>query len=208
MAYESDKTEQHSRKWQGLCAKLKDFLTVTRYEHSLRVSKEAAKLSIHYGLDVERAQLAGLLHDVARDFSADSLIAYANRFGIPIGSLEQINPLILHAPVGAAFLKNEWGLDDKAVLRGVAQHTVAAPGMDDFCQIVYLADIIEPGRREWPGLLALRNLSYRNLGRAMLLALEESFNYLRNNKIIIHPQAIEAYDFFLREFLEQESKKK
>ena len=191
--------------WKLWRQKLQIFLPPTRYEHCLRVAEEADKLACHYGLDEERARLAGLLHDVARDLSFEALFAYAARFGIMAGSEEQANPIILHASVGAALLRNEWALSDEEVLKAVALHTVAAPGMDELCQLVYLADIIEPGRQEWPGLWELRKLSYEHLGRAMLLSLQESFKYLRECDAFIHPQAQAAYDFLAQQFLEQES---
>jgi predicted HD superfamily hydrolase involved in NAD metabolism len=174
----------------------------------LRVAEEAGRLARHYGLDEQRARLAGLLHDVARDLSFATLLDLADRFSLTVGPEERGNPIILHAPVGAALLQSEWGVQDTAVLQAVALHSVAAPGMDEFCQLVYLADIIEPGRKEWPGLNALRQLSYEHLGRAMLLSLAESFSYLRENSTFIHPQALAAYDFWALQFAEQESAKK
>lgn len=196
------------RQWLGYQHKLRDFLPQSRYEHSLRVADEAGKLARHYGLDEAGARLAGLLHDVARDLSFDTLLTLAARFGLPVGPEEKIKPILLHAPVGAALLKNEWGIENEAVLKAVSLHTVAAPDMDDFCQLLYLADIIEPGRKKWPGFTALRDQSYRHLGRAMLLALKEDFTYFKANRKFIHPQALAAYDFWARQFLEQESAEK
>ena len=198
-------TEQQ---WRQLQHKLAGFLPRLRYDHCLRVAVEAAKMARHYGLDEEKARLAGLLHDVARDLSFATLFTLADRYGLKVGPEEAANPLILHAPVGAALIKDEWGIEDKAVIKAVALHTLAAPDMDDFCQMLYLADIIEPGRDSWPGLTALRGLSYLHLGRAMLLALKEGFCYLRASHTFIHPQALAAYDFLARQYMEQESAEK
>lgn len=198
-------TDLEWSKWEQ---KLRNFLPRRRYRHCLRVAAEAAKMARHYGLDEERARLAGLLHDIARDLSFDMLLAYADRFDIMVGAEENANPIILHAPVGAALIKNEWGIADEAVLQAIALHTVAAPGMDDFCQLIYLADIIEPGRKEWPGLEDLRGLSYRHLGRAMLLALQENINYLKECHTFIHPRAVAAYDFWAQKLMEEESSEK
>jgi len=199
-------TEQQ---WLFYQNKLRGFLPRPRYEHSLRVAAEAAKMARHYGLDEERARLAGLLHDVARDLSFSTLFVMAVRLEVPVRREEEANPIILHAPVGAALLKRYWGITDAAVLKAVSLHTLAAPYMDDFCQLVYLADIIEPGRKEWPGLTALRQAGYGHLGQAMLLALQEGFNYMQRSNTFIHPQSLAAYDDFLTlHFMEQESTKK
>ena len=208
MAAGHDALAVSRRQWLYYQYKLQGFLPQPRYEHSLRVAKEAARLAAHYGLDEERARIAGLLHDVARDFNNRTLLNLAARFNLPVGPEERANPIILHAPLGAALLHSNWGLKDKAVLQAVSLHTLAAPDMDDFCQLIYLADIIEPGRKAWPGFASLRKLGYEHLGRAMLLALTQNFSYLRANNTFIHPQAAAAYDFCLQRFGEQESIKK
>jgi predicted HD superfamily hydrolase involved in NAD metabolism len=197
-----------ARQWDVWQYKLQGFLPRPRYIHCLRVAEEAGRLARQHHQNEEKARLAGLLHDLARDLSFDTLLALAARFGLMVGPEERVNPVILHAPVGAALLRSKWGIKDEAVLKAVSLHTVAAPEMDDFCQLIYLADIIEPGRASWPGLNALRELSYRHLGCAMLLALEESFLYLKIGHTFIHPRAIAAYDFFARQFMGQESAKK
>ena len=194
--------------WQEWRHRLADFLPRPRFEHSLRVADEAAKMARHYGLDEKKACLAGMLHDLARDLSFDTLLDLAAGFDLEVGPEEMANPIILHAPVGAALLRSDWGIEDETVLKAVALHTVAAPEMDDFCQLIYLADIIEPGRKEWPGLDALRELSYRHLGQAMRLSLQESFLYLQSCHTFIHPRAAAAYDFFTQQFKEQESENK
>jgi predicted HD superfamily hydrolase involved in NAD metabolism len=194
--------------WLDWQHKLEDFLPRPRYEHCQRVAIQAVEMARHYGMDEERARLAGLLHDVARDLSFATLFSLAARFGLLVGPEEAANPIILHAPVGAALLKKEWNIKDEAVIQAIALHTVAAPGMDEFCQLLYLADIIEPGRESWPGLNALRGLSYRHLGRAMLLALKENIRYLKASQTFIHPRALAAHDFLARQFMEQESAKK
>ena len=194
--------------WRIWEQKLRDFLPRRRYKHCLRVAAQAGLLACHYGLDEEQARLAGLLHDVARDLSFDTLLSYAADNGLLVGAEERANPIILHAPVGAALIKNDWGISDETVLKAIALHTVAAPDMDDFCQLIYLADIIEPGRTEWPGLKTLRRLSYEHLGRAMLLALQENISYLEECHTFIHPRAVAAHDFFALQFMEQESANK
>ncbi|MCL1975217.1 MAG: bis(5'-nucleosyl)-tetraphosphatase (symmetrical) YqeK [Firmicutes bacterium] len=184
--------------WLFWAQKLQKTLHEARYEHCVRVAGEAACLAGSFGLDKTRACLAGLLHDVARDICFETLFAYAERYNIMVGPEERSNPIILHADVGAALLRHEWAIDDEEVLKAIALHTVASPNMDNFCQVIYLADIIEPGRQEWPGLQELRKLSYENLDQAMLWSLQESFAYLKECGTFIHPRAQAAYDYLIR----------
>ena len=46
---------------------IKPMLTQKRFEHSLNVSEEAVKLAKKYGADTEKAELAGLLHDITKE---------------------------------------------------------------------------------------------------------------------------------------------
>ena len=48
---------------------LKSTLSDFRYEHSLMVANEAKKLAMHYNLDLDKAYIAGLVHDIAKEFS-------------------------------------------------------------------------------------------------------------------------------------------
>lgn len=193
-----------AEQWQLWQEMMRQAVSERRYSHCLRVAEQAADLARHWGLDEEKVRMAGLTHDVARDLSAEELAARALRYGVPVGPEEQSNPIILHAPVGAAILRQEWQITDQAVLTAVELHTVAAPGMDKFSQLLYLADIIEPNRKKWPEQARLRALCYQHLGRAMVEALEGNFRYLSGCGLFIHPRAMAAYEFFRHELNGQE----
>lgn len=49
--------------------KLKSRLDPMRYEHSLSVSFTCMNLAMRYGYDIDKAELAGLLHDWRQAFS-------------------------------------------------------------------------------------------------------------------------------------------
>ena len=53
--------------------KLKSRLDPMRYEHSLSVSFTCMNLAMRYGYDIDKAELAGLLHDCGKRFP-DSVI--------------------------------------------------------------------------------------------------------------------------------------
>ena len=46
---------------------IRERLSDYRFRHSVNVSKESVRLAERYGGDVEKAELAGLLHDVMKD---------------------------------------------------------------------------------------------------------------------------------------------
>ena len=50
-------------------------LSDKRYEHTLNVRKMAVKLAKRYGVDEDKAALAALLHDSAKEISKDEMRA-------------------------------------------------------------------------------------------------------------------------------------
>ena len=45
-----------------------------RFSHSVNVAKEAKKLAKHYGADENKAEVAGILHDITKDSSCKLLL--------------------------------------------------------------------------------------------------------------------------------------
>ena len=121
-------------------------LSPRRRDHAHRVASEAVVLAERFGAPVEKAELAGLLHDYCRELSDEETLAAAVRYAIPVGPVEARRPKkILHGPVAAAELA-ELGLDED-VAAAIRLHTVGAAGMTTLEKCVYLADYVEPGRR-------------------------------------------------------------
>lgn len=167
-------------------------LTPDRLAHSLAVSDTAVELARRFGLDVERARLAGLVHDAARCFDAGQLLKMAADFGIVVTSLEAAAPVaLLHGPVAAAWLPGETGLTDAAVLHAVAVHTTGCPAMSALDCAIYLADYIEPGR-PYPGSARARRAATYSLCEALRIAFDESLSYLLSTGAPIHHLTVEA----------------
>lgn len=135
----------------------------SRYAHSVRVARCAGLLAQHHGVDRGKARMAGLLHDLARLHSKARLLDECDARGLPIAPYERAHPVLLHAKLGAALAREQFGVTDADVLSAIEKHTTAAAVMSPLDCIVYLADALEPARefaeraRLWP--LALRDLS-------------------------------------------------
>jgi len=185
-------------------AKLSLRLKPSRIEHCRRVAQLAAEIAPIYGLNPYKARAAGILHDVARDLPDNEnykkYFHIAKLRGIPVGATEIANPIILHAPIGAMLLKEEWGVEDEEILSAVRNHTVATPEMTDFDKLIFLADTAEPGR-QWAGALVLRDLMKQDLDRAMVYALEEMKPWLAKQNIPLHPLAEAACKYFKAKIL-------
>jgi predicted HD superfamily hydrolase involved in NAD metabolism len=119
--------------------------------------KRSRRVAKKYGADKNKAYIAGLLHDVAKGLSADSLKAIASENGIKVDEHEVNNPKLLHGKVGAAIVSRELGINDEDILSAIKWHTTGHKNMTLLEKIIYLADIIEPGRN-FPETDALRAL--------------------------------------------------
>lgn len=142
-----------------------------RYRHSLMVARCAATLARLHGADPAKARVAGLLHDLARLYSPERLIAECELLGMPIAEYERAHPVLLHARLGSAIARDEFGVDDPEVLSAIEKHTTGAGEMSPLDCAVYLADSLEPGRT-FPERGALWELAKADLGAAMRALLE------------------------------------
>ncbi len=167
-----------------------------RYRHCLGVADTAADLAVKHGADAEQARLAGLLHDYARDLPPAELLDLAEQAGCITCDLERRLPVLLHGPVGALLLKRDLRITDPAILQAVARHTVAAPAMTALDKIIYLADMIEPGR-QFAGVRAIRQVAAADLEAALLKAMEASIIYVLDKGQPLHPATVEARNYIL-----------
>lgn len=174
--------------------KLENMLPEKRYLHSLRVSEEAVALAKRYGIDQQKAYIAGLLHDCAKYIDKEESIKMLEENGIDVNICEKNSKGLLHAPLGAIIAAKEFGIKDKDILSAIKNHTTGKADMSDLDKIIYLADLIEPGRN-YPEIEDIRGKVYENLNIGMFYGLEYSIRYILSKKSIIHPNTIEAWNY-------------
>lgn len=155
---------------------LEKMLSEYRYNHSLNVAEVSRKLAVHYKVDDERAYLAGLLHDIAKEFTVEENEYYVKKYKMPKKILRKEFKKILHAYVGAKYIKDVYGVDDD-ICRAVYVHTVAAPDMDMLAKILFVADKIDPNK-EYIGIEEERELAYIDINKALILCLENNIKKL------------------------------
>lgn len=171
--------------------RLRGMLDTKRFEHSLGVMDTAVRLAELYGADRDKAAVAGLLHDCARDMPGDELLALARQFDLPVNGVERALPVLLHAPVGAELARREFGVDNIPVLRSIALHTLGGESMTLLDKIVFVADKIEPGRR-YPGVENIREAARRDLGRALLGCFDMAIGLSLRAGEPVHPVTVNA----------------
>ena len=147
--------------------KLMTELDTERYEHTLGVMYTAASMAMRYDEDVEKALLAGLLHDCAKCISGENKIKLCNKYHLSVSEVEKKNPSLLHAKLGAFLAAKKYHIKDKDVINAIASHTTGCPNMTLLDKIIYIADYIEPGRKELPNMAEVRKLAFTDINECL-----------------------------------------
>lgn len=176
--------------------KMEKTLDAKRFEHTLGVAYTAASLAMRYEEDVNRALTAGLLHDCAKCISNDKKIAICEKHNIPINDVERENPFLLHAKVGSYLAMKQFNIHDQDIINAILNHTTGRPGMSLLEKIVYVADYIEPGRKQAPNLQLIRKTAFRDLDKALIQILGDTLQYLKSSGIPIDTMTQKTYDFY------------
>lgn len=171
-------------------------LDARRYEHTLGVAYTAAALAMCYDIDPIMAETAGLLHDCAKCLSDDKKISVCRKNNMEINSVESRNPYLLHAKAGYCIAKSKFNIDDQDILNAILNHTTGRPGMSRLEKIIYIADYIEPSRKQAPNLPDVRKLAFRDLDQALLKILSDILRYLESGDGEIDPLTKETYNYY------------
>lgn len=174
--------------------KLKSTLPLRRFLHSIGVADEALNLAKKYHIDEQKAYSAGLLHDCAKYIERDKAIDMLLESGEEVDEFQKKNSGLLHAPLGAVIAQNEYMVKDSQILDAIRSHTTGKANMSDLEKIIYLADLIEPGRN-YLGIDEIKKATYTNLNLGMLYGLEFSIKHVLSKKAVVHPKAIEAWNY-------------
>mgnify|MGYP003587341275 CR=1 FL=1 len=167
-------------------------LKPSRYEHSVGVADTAVSLAQRFGVSVEQARVAGLLHDCAREFPNETMLLEARRRNIHYGPVEEALPLLLHAYIGAQRVKECYDVDDPEISQAIYRHTVGGSNMTVLDKIIYFSDMIEP-HRDYPGVEQLRRLSKEaSLDDMVFAGLNRSIAFVLKKNHLIHPDTVLA----------------
>lgn len=179
--------------FQKIITYLRKNLSRDRFFHSLKVAQTAKKLAqIHKGVDPNKAYLAGLVHDFAREMKDEDLISFAREHRIKIDSFSKGAPFLLHAQVAAKKAKKEFNIYDREILQAIEKHCVPKPYMDLLDKIIYLSDIITPTPKTWAGLLKGFEMARDSLDKALLYAYNENIKHFIREGRKIHPDLLRA----------------
>ena len=172
---------------------VKRHLTDKRFFHSQCVAAEAARLAQRYGADVEKARLAGILHDIMKDTAPQEQLKILQDSGIILTKTQSRNRKLWHSLAGAAYLRDKLGVADEEILSAVRCHTSGKGDMTLLEKVLFVADYISADR-DYPGVEDMRRAADRSLEEAMVEGILFTVNELMEQRLMVAAESIQAYN--------------
>lgn len=124
--------------------RIESHLSKARWNHCKRTAKFAKELAIaNKYLNPKEAYIAGLFHDLAKEFAPNQLIDYANK--LKIKKFTSINTL--HSFAAYYVMKYDYLFKNNNILHAVYYHTEPKQKMiTKLDKIIFVADKCEPAR--------------------------------------------------------------
>lgn len=175
---------------------LKNTLKPERYTHTLNTADMAKKLAAYLHEDEDKAYLAGLVHDCAKNLSDEELLAHARKYHIGIDPVTQQAPYLLHGAVGAFIARDTFGIDDEEILSAVTWHTTGKENMSMLDKIIFLADLTEISRT-YEDVKAIREIQFKDFEKALIMAFDGVIAFVLKQGCLLHTDTINARNYLL-----------
>ncbi|MFD1902142.1 bis(5'-nucleosyl)-tetraphosphatase (symmetrical) YqeK [Enterococcus termitis] len=182
-------------KREELMQEVQMHMSERRFVHVLGVEETAIALAAKYGASEEKASIAALTHDYAKERPNEEFELIIKRDGYDPELLKYGNA-IWHGLVGASMVERELGIEDEEILQAIRLHTTGAAEMSLLDKIIYVADYIEPGRN-FPGVDEARKIALRDLDEAVAFETKHTLVYLIEQEQKIYPKTIETYNYWV-----------
>ncbi len=179
--------------------KLRKMQKENRYRHTLGVMHEAERLAAMVGADTKKARLAGLLHDCAKNMDEKcgvSLFELAKRYCVTLDKYASQEKALVHAFLGAAVARRDYGVEDEEVLSAIYYHTTGRASMTLLEKVVYLADVTETGRNLQMAAVA-RKIVETDFEGALIYSMGCSIRHVIDKGGIIHPDSVHALNYLI-----------
>ena len=171
---------------------LKDMLSEHRYNHSISVMNKSIELAKIYGVDVDKAALTGLAHDIAKEIPDEEAFKIASDNGAEIDDfIKNTNHKLLHGKIGAIIVKEKYGFDEQ-IQKAIEFHTEGTPDIDMLGKIVFVADKTEDLRKGPDEIDSWRKISKEDLDETIIQIINFNIKKLIDENRLIDRASIET----------------
>ncbi len=175
---------------------LKNLLSEKRFHHTEGVASSAKWLAKKYGANPKQAELAGWVHDCAKEMSLSDMQKLIRKANMDVDEPVWHSRALLHGPAGSAYAQMHFGIENVDVLNAVFFHTTGKPDMSLLEKVVFLADYIEPSR-SFPGVDALRDLAHKDLTEALIAAYDFTIGHLAEEHAYIYDLTLAGRNYLV-----------
>ena len=172
---------------------LEERLTPKRYRHSLNVMERAVELAKIHGADPQKAELAGLIHDIEKNSPPKILLQSLQKSGILLSDADWASPQLWHAPCGYLYARDKIGIVDEDVLNAIRYHTTGRAGMSKLEKVVYLADLTSADR-DYGDVKEVRRMADRDLDGALFYSMQFILGDLIAHGRPLQPDSLACYN--------------
>lgn len=175
---------------------LKEHLTESRYNHTLGVVETAIRLAEINKVDKDKAEIAALAHDIAKNMTIYELKDIIDKNNINLSYDEEKTLELWHSIVSPILGREIFGIEDEEILSAMRWHTTGKENMSKLDKVIYMADMIEPGRN-FPGVDLIRRESFADLDKGLIQGLTHTIKYLLDKGFPIDINSIKARNYLL-----------
>ena len=181
---------------QKLRKELEKELKPDRFDHTLGVAYTSASLAMVHGANVDKALIAGFLHDCAKCLSHEEQLKICEKNNIELSDVERRNHSLLHAKAGIYIASTKYEIRDREILDAIRYHTTGRENMSLLEKIVYIADFIEPNRKPLDDMNIIRQEAFSDIDKCLAHILYNSIVYLRTIGKECDDTTMKAYEFY------------
>lgn len=194
-------------RFMGYLSLIKGKLKPKRYVHSICVSQAAAALAKRYGAPVEKARVAGILHDVMKNTPDEALLQMIEGSGIILSCAERCSPKVWHSIAGMLYVRDELGVEDVSILGAIRYHTTAKADMSLLEKIIFVADSIS-AERVYPDVDFFRAMAAEDLDETVWQYLVYTVCHLAKKGRPLSEDTLRCYNFYACKRMEENSGRK
>ncbi len=188
---------------------LKRRLSPHRFRHSLGVMKQARNLAKIHGANEEKARIAGLLHDMTKEYSKEDHFRLFERYALPLDENLKTNQNLWHGPSASLDITETFGITDPEIASAIRYHTTGKANMTLLEAILYIADLTDE-TRDYDDVDFYRTLAEEDLYKACLIAMRWCRDDVKNRGYDVHRDMLDGIEFLEERYpgVTEESEKK
>ena len=163
-----------------------------RLNHILGVAKMAKKLAKIYGVDEEKAEIAGLMHDYIKFESIDemkTMIDDVDHYDCSICE-------VLHHSYASANMYKKLGGEDIDIYNAIRNHVFGRIGMSKLEEIILISDYTEENRKYDDCIKVRGILLNENMNKAIYESSKFVVEYITSKGKTPHPMQLEVLEYY------------